>query len=245
MLKTFRTDLHIHTCLSPCAGIEMTPRRIIEESCRKNIDIIAITDHNSSENVPAAISASRERDITVIGGMEVTTSEEVHIIGLFPDYERLREFQESVNGGLPWKVRSMGDFEQVVVNERDEVLRFHERNLMGATDMSVEETVRSIHETGGVAIACHIDREVFSIITQLGFIPDSLPLDAVEISFQTSLDRACRAFDGYRKFTWIRSSDAHYVSDIGRICSEFVMKGPGFDELRLAFLGEGGRGVRI
>jgi len=85
-VKTFRADLHIHTCLSACAELDMTPPKIIRKAREKGLQIIAITDHNSAENIPA-FNALKYEDIKVFAGMEITTSEEVHVLALFEDYE--------------------------------------------------------------------------------------------------------------------------------------------------------------
>ncbi|HDZ84616.1 MAG TPA: PHP domain-containing protein, partial [Nitrospirae bacterium] len=80
MLKEFKADLHIHTCLSPCADLNMSPLAVVNAAAEKGIDIIAVTDHNSAENVLAAQRAALDKDITVLAGMEIASSEEAHII---------------------------------------------------------------------------------------------------------------------------------------------------------------------
>src|SRR3990167_5526713 len=122
----FRADLHIHTCLSPCADIMMTPCRIVEKAASLGIDIIAICDHNSIENVKVTKGLAEEKRINVISGFEVTSSEEVHIIGLFRDIRDAIKIQDIVYeniqpGENDEKIFGM----QVVVNERDEVLDFN------------------------------------------------------------------------------------------------------------------------
>jgi hypothetical protein len=95
----------------------------------------------------------------------------------------------------------------------------------------------------GLAIAAHVDREVFSIIGQLGFIPEDLPLDAVEISSRTGISRALEQFPGIEKFPLITSSDSHLLEDIGGVSSSFLLEAPCIDEIRLAFKKEKGRMV--
>ena len=191
-LKEFYGDLHIHTCLSPCADLEMSPRSIVKEAKRKGLHFIGICDHNSAENVGAAKKAGRSENIGVIGGMEVTSSEEVHILALFDEGSRLRALQQAVYRNLRGTndARLYGD--QVVVNEEDEVVRFNRKLLIGATEIPIHEVVNLIHRLDGLAIASHVDREGFGIIGQLGFIPEDLPLDALEITDRSQTGRLCQ-----------------------------------------------------
>jgi len=102
-MRVIRADLHIHTCLSPCGELEMYPSRIVEEAIRKKIDLIAICDHNSTENVSAVVEASQDTNMTVIPGIEITSKEEVHIIGLFDSLEDAVEIQDLVYSQLEGK----------------------------------------------------------------------------------------------------------------------------------------------
>ncbi len=243
MLGTYRADLHIHTCLSPCAELDMTPARVVSTAIEAGLDIIAVTDHNTAENIPSVIKVNGE--ITVIPGMELTTAEEAHILALFPDIESVMRLQEIAYNDLPLTGNKRILYEQVVVNEKDEVLRFNDRVLMDATGLGVKEAIGIIHDLGGITVACHIDREAFSILTQLGFIHDSLNFDALEISFRTKKDKALKMFDIYKRYPWITSSDAHHVSDIGRAATEFIMNKASFEEIALALSGKEGRKVRF
>lgn len=222
----------------------MTPKRIIQQARQKGLDIIAISDHNSAENIPAALSASE--GITVVPAMEITTSEEAHIIALMPEINPINELQRIVYSSLP-EIEQTKRFysEQVIVDENDFVRGFSKRLLINATDLSAKELIKIIHELGGLAVACHIDREVFSILTQLGFIPAELKFDALEISFRTSPQEALKEYYQYRHYPWIRSSDAHTLNDIGKVYTEFVIREPTFEEIKLAFEGKEARQVRI
>ncbi|MBI5188431.1 MAG: PHP domain-containing protein, partial [Nitrospirae bacterium] len=171
----FRADLHIHTCLSPCADLLITPYRIVEKAASLGLNIIAICDHNSAENVEVAKRVAKEKGINAISGIEITSSEEVHILGLFGDIEDALKMQDIVYENLQLGENDEEVFGmQVIVNEKDEVLDFNKRLLIGATRLSVNKIVETIHSLGGLAIAAHIDREGFGIIGQLGFIPPEL-----------------------------------------------------------------------
>mgnify|MGYP001615262694 FL=1 len=240
----FRADLHIHTCLSPCADIGMTPLRIIEKAASLGLNIIAISDHNSAENAEVARRLGMEKGINAIPGMEITSSEEVHVLGLFRHIEDALKMQNIVYENLQpgendEKVFGM----QVVVNEEEEVLGFNRRLLIGATRLSVNNLVETIHSFDGIAIAAHIDREGFGIISQLGFIPSDLKLDALEISSRVPIEEAESRFKEYSHIPWIVSSDAHSLNDIGKACTGFFMEDSTFEELSLALKGTGGRKI--
>jgi PHP family Zn ribbon phosphoesterase len=244
MRVEFRGDLHIHTCLSPCAALSMTPRAIVGKAASLGINIIAVCDHNSAENVAVTRDLAREKGISVIPGMEISSSEEVHILGLFRDLEDALKMQAVVYDNLQPGENDEDRFGmQVVVNEIDEVMGFNRRLLFGATLLPVDRIVGLIHEFGGIAIASHIDREGFGIIGQLGFIPPEIEFDALEISRRISIDKALRTFAGYRHIPWVTSSDAHCLEDIGKRTTGLLLHHSTFEELRLALKGIGDRGV--
>jgi PHP family Zn ribbon phosphoesterase len=231
--------LHIHTCLSPCADLEMSPRSIMKEAQKRGLHFVGICDHNSGENVSAAKKAGERERICVIGGMEVTSREEVHILALFDDACELEALQQVVYMNLPGTNdgRMYGD--QVVVNEDDEVIDFNKKLLIGATEIPLCEIVELIHRLKGLAIASHIDREGFGIIGQLGFIPEDLCLDAVEFTAPLQRDRVSLTKD----FPMVVSSDAHFLKEIGRNRTRFLLKEITVDELGKSFRGEAGRRV--
>jgi PHP family Zn ribbon phosphoesterase len=240
----FRVDLHIHTCLSPCADLMMTPCRIVGKAASLGINIIAICDHNSIENVEVTKGLAEEKGINVISGIEVTSSEEVHIIGLFRDMKDAIKIQDIVYENLqPGENDEKAFGMQVVVNERDEVLDFNKRLLIGSTRLSVNKIVEIIHSLCGLAIAAHIDRGGFGIIGQLGFIPPDIKFDALEISHRITVEEAKIRFGEYSHIPWIKASDAHNLNDIGRSSTDFFMNHSTFDELCLALKGEEGRMV--
>mgnify|MGYP001094118835 CR=1 FL=1 len=244
-MRRLTADMHIHTCLSPCATLDMTPVHIVQEALRKKLDIIAITDHNSAENTPAVIAAAKGTGLWVVPGMEITTSEEVHIIGLFPDLASAWSMQEVVYEHLMPGENDPDHFGlQVVANENDEVEAINTLLLIGATTMDLDETVDQIHLHRGLAVAAHLDREAFGILGQLGFIPPDLELDAVEVSRRLSLYQARARFEEYGRFPMVRSSDAHSLEDIGAGVTRFLLARKDIAELVLALKGEKGRRVR-
>jgi PHP family Zn ribbon phosphoesterase len=244
MLKEFRADLHIHTCLSPCADIEMSPLAIVKEAAHKHIDIIAVTDHNSAENIVATQKAAYDSDLTVLAGMEITSSEEAHILALFENAESVLQLQDRIYENLlPGSNDERRFGEQIVVNEKDEVSGFNNRLLISATTIDSLTMVETIHSLGGLAVASHIDKGTFSIISQLGFIPENLHFDALEMSPNIDKEQSGQKFTEYSAITWLSSSDAHYLRDIGKRTTSFFMKNPTLAEMALALKKTDGRRV--
>jgi 3',5'-nucleoside bisphosphate phosphatase len=243
MLARIRADLHIHTCLSPCGELEMSPRKIVAQVRRLNIDMIGVCDHNSAENAPAVMKAAEGTTLTVLPGMEVCTSEEVHLLALFETAAQARALQELVYDTL----RGENDPDvfglQVVANERDEVEAFQQKLLIGAADIPIDRMVSEIHRLGGLAIASHVDRQSHSIISQLGFVPAGLRFDALEISRHAGAGDLRNLHPTTAGFPLVRNSDAHRLEEIGVGVSEYLLEEPAFGELRKALRGEDGRMV--
>ena len=244
MLRELRADLHIHTCLSPCGDLEMSPAGIVNVAVGKGIDIIAICDHNTTENSIAVIEDSEGRGVKVLPGMEVTTKEEVHIVALFDKVDDALKLQTLIYDNLEGKNDEQAFGMQVVVNAEGEVLGLNKKLLIGATNISVEMVVDFIHSFNGLAIAAHIDREGFGIIGQLGFIPPDLELDALEISPRIKIEEARIKFSEYQGYPFLCSSDAHYLNDIGKGTTTFLLEEATFEEIGMALKSEGGRRMK-
>jgi 3',5'-nucleoside bisphosphate phosphatase len=224
-----KADLHIHSCLSPCGSLEMSPARIIGEAEKHKLDMIALTDHNCARNLRSFESASISSSITPIFGLEVTTREEAHILALFPSViaaEALGAVIESLLPPVPNNPDLFGD--QVYVDEKECILGEVEVSLLQGADIGLEELCREVIERGGLFIPAHIDRPSFSIISQLGFLPD-LPYSALEV---TSFPAPVESGD----FTLISNSDAHCPQDIGRRFFSFRADSPTFEGLQDALL---------
>ena len=241
-LRRLRADLHIHTCLSPCGELSMSPRAVVDAARAAGLDLIAVTDHNTTENAGAVIEAAAGTGLAVLPGIEMTTAEEVHLLGLFEAGADLGPFQAEVYRNLPdlpAKMKFVDD--QVLVDAADDVTGFCPRCLFGATLFSVQEAVRLIHGRGGLAVACHIDRDSFSLISQLGFIPPGLGLEAVEISPRADAAAARAALGIGEDLPIVRFSDAHTPEEIGTAVTAFLVAGPSIDEIRKALAGRDGR----
>ena len=243
MLKIFNCDLHIHTCLSPCAELDMHPKALVERALAAKIDILAICDHNSSENVPYVINAARGKNLKIFPGMEITTSEEVHFLALFDSLPDLARMQEIVYLHLAGKNDEDRFGVQAIVNENGEVEGLNDKLLIGATDIPLNDLLNYVHEQNGLAIASHIDRESFSVLSQLGFIDESTNFDALEISSLISIQQARIKYRELKNFSFITSSDAHYLKDIGTALTKIMLEEPTLTELKMAFAGQNGRRV--
>jgi len=237
----FVIDPHLHTCLSPCAVLDMHPAGLIDAALRAGLDAVAVCDHNSAENVAAVQRAGRTAGMAVIAGMEITSEEEAHILALLPSVEAALELQSKIYRSLPGRndERSFGP--QVIANEHAEVLGFDEHLLSGATTLSVDRVVAAIHDVQGLAVASHVDRERFGIIGQLGMIPQGLALDALEISSRTNFPDGRAAFAPKGEFPIVCSSDAHEPKEVGKAVTFLLLAEPTLDELRRAFAGKDGR----
>jgi PHP family Zn ribbon phosphoesterase len=245
MLKRFEADLHIHTCLSPCGESTMSPRRIVKQAKLKGLNVIGICDHNSAENVACAKKVGEKEGLAVIGGMEVTSQEEVHILALFDEDKELFELADIIYQNLPGVNDENFFGKQLVVNENDEVIGMNSRLLIGATVIPLHKLVDRIHSLSGLAIASHIDRTGFSIIGQLGFIPEGLELDALEVSPRLSLEKAQSEYGKTFNLPLVTFSDAHTLEDVGKSRTCLLIEEARVKEIRKALLCDDGRKVVI
>jgi predicted metal-dependent phosphoesterase TrpH len=234
-------DLHVHSCLSPCGDPRSVPTRIVAAALKKQLDAIAVCDHNASENVFPIQEAAQDSGLVVFGGMEITSREEIHVLAIFGSIEGLCAMQEVVYSHLPGRYEGKHFGEQYIVDREDYVTGYNDHLLMGAAELSVNELVGEIHRCGGLAVPAHVDREAFSIVSQLGFIPPDLDVDALEVSFR---HREGQSVLDTGSFPVITSSDAHEPEEIGRVSTEYYISAPTVEEVRLALRGEQGRDMR-
>lgn len=203
-------DLHIHSALSPCGDNDMTPNNIVNMSIIKGLDMIAVTDHNSCGNVRSVIKAAGDR-LLVIPGMEVETSEEIHVVCYFRSIESAEEMGEYVKNHLPpIKNREEIFGEQLFMDFEDNIVGKEENLLVTATELDVFSVAEKVRELGGAAIPAHIDRSSYSVLSNLGIIPDELLFKTVEI---TSKNRGKMA-EYEKKYQVVTNSDAHYLENI-------------------------------
>jgi DNA polymerase III alpha subunit len=240
-LKKYLAELHVHTVLSPCAGVEMIPPLIVKKALACGLNLIAITDHNASENVPAVIKAAEGHDLTVLPGMELQTEEEVHVVCLFDTMDQLNSLQEIVDKKLPDIKNNIEFFgEQFIVDHSGEFIRRKERLLINSTSLSFEEAFKEVSKLDGLFIPAHINRQAFGLIDRLGFIPPDLSLEVMEISRHISLEEAVKKYPQITNYAIIQSGDVHYLDDFLGV-NQFLIEKPIISEIKMAFKGVNGR----
>lgn len=219
-------DLHNHSCLSPCGSLEMSPSRLVEEAAAKGIAMLALTDHNAGDNLPAFDICCRRKGIVPVFGMEVTGREEAHLLCLFGDLKTAVRFGYEIYENLqtiPNNPDLMGD--QIIVDEDENIIGELDKHLAsGAVDFSMEELIEMVHERDGLFIPAHIDRPAFSIKSQLGFLPDN-EYDAVEVMHKPCDLNKERYFE-------ITGSDAHYPENVGMRSFEMNLPEVSFSALK-------------
>ncbi len=203
-------DLHIHSALSPCGDEDMTPNNIVNMARLKGLDVIAVTDHNSCGNVRAVMETAGE-DLLVIPGMEVETAEEVHVLCYFPAIEKAEQMWEVLKSHrLPIKNKPEIFGHQYYMDAEDEIVGEEEYLLVTATSLTIGEVFSHAKKLGGVAVPAHIDRTSYSVISNLGFLPEELAVDTVEITAGNRESWKC----DWGAYTILTNSDAHYLGDI-------------------------------
>ena len=233
-MRPFKADLHIHTLLSPCGSLGMSPAAIIDRACRLGLDIIAISDHNSTLQCQLAVTLGSEAGITVLRAAEVTSAEEVHCLVVLPDEvaaAALQEWIDSHSLHIPNYPEVFGY--QVVIDRDENIVQEVDHFLPAALNATINDIEAEAHKLGALFIPAHIDRASFSISSQLGFIPEDLFIDAVEVV-------------GKKPdilYPVIRNSDAHIPEHIGRRYTTYLLEEPSFAELALALKGEKGRQI--
>ncbi|MBO7374749.1 MAG: PHP domain-containing protein [Lachnospiraceae bacterium] len=208
-------DLHLHSCLSPCGDNESTPGNIVGMAVIKGLDVIALTDHNTCKNCKAAMAIGEAYGITVIPGMELTTSEEVHVLCLFYNLEDAMKFDAFIEPrilDIPNNPKAFGD--QFLCNEDDEVIGSFPKLLISATDISFDKVYDYVSEYHGVMIPAHIDKNSFSLMSNLGFVPPDSKFKCFELADMGNLHRLQKENEYLKNCNVITDSDAHYIEKI-------------------------------
>jgi hypothetical protein len=245
-MKRFRADLHIHTVLSACADLEMSPRAIIRKAKERHIDLIGITDHNSTLQCSLVKELAEEQGLQVLCGTEVTTREEVHCLAYFKDIETLGMFQEYIDHHLPVIPYLPGKFGyQAVVDREEKIVRLIEGYLNVGLNQSIGQVEQEVHRLGGLFVPAHIERPLFGIISQLGFIPDDLVCDALGIMSQSNESDIRSRFTLAKDISLLKASDAHLLHLMGSGCTWFEMNEISFDEIKMALKGIDGRKTMV
>lgn len=222
--------------MSPCGDLEMTPAAIVRSAKQAGVGIVGITDHNSTRQCAEIKRIGAREGVFVMCGAEITTREEAHVLAFVDGEENVARLQAFLDENLT-KIPNKPDFfgYQLVVNENEEVLYEEETLLISAINKTVEEIEAFVHGLGGIFIPAHIDKPKDSLVSQLGFVPPHLNVDAFELSPRCDREAflAQHPYLSGKRFT--RSSDAHYPEELWRATMELDIEGdPDFGKVREA-----------
>lgn len=227
-----RSDLHIHTCLSPCGDLRMSPHTIVDCARSAGLGLIGAVDHNAGLNAPAVAHTAAALGLNALTGVEVTTVEELHVLALFEDAAVTLEFGQRVLARMTKvPLSQLKGCDQPVVTESGHIEEMFPLWLGAPTDWTLTELCHAILDAGGLCIPSHVDRAALSILAQLGRIPE-LPFDAVEISPAYDRQRDPAGLRG--RWAMIRSSDAHRPDEIGWGWTELPLERARLTEIRAA-----------
>lgn len=230
-----RFDLHVHSCLSPCASLEMSPSEIVARAKAAGMGGFALTDHQSARNCEAVAECARRAGVGCLCGLEVCTAEEVHCLAVFDTPAQAMQMTEWVYAALPRRVNDPDTFgDQPVVTWDDDVVELEWRILAAACRRTIPDASARCHELGGLFIAAHVDRTAFSVFSQLGMLPEGGVFDAVELSRTAD---AAVWLPRVAGFAATRSSDAHNLDDVARVWTDAPLDSFSVSSLRAAFAG--------
>ena len=211
----FHYDLHIHSCLSPCSDDDMTPNNIVNMALLKGLDLIAVSDHNSVGNLAAVLTVATEAGLLAVPAMELCTSEEIHLLCLFPDLDAGRAFEAALydHGAVPQNRPDIFG-EQLLLDEADNLTGNEKRMLLAASGLDVGSALRLLALLGGVAVPAHVDRDAYSMIATLGVIPAEYGFGTVEISRAADAAAFRAEHPDTLPLQFLVNSDAHHLWDI-------------------------------
>jgi len=219
----------------------MIPPLIVNKSLERGINLIAVTDHNASENIPSVMAAARGTGLAVLPGMELQTEEEIHILCLFDTLDQVQAFQEIVDATLPEIPNNIDYFgEQFIVDATGDFIRRKEILLINSTRLSYEEAFQHVTRLSGLFIPAHVDRQAFGLIYRLGFVPPEPKPEALEISRHIAPKEAVQKYPQLADFRLIQSGDVHYLDDFLGV-NQFTMEKPTIAEIKMALCGQNGR----
>jgi len=223
----------------------MIPPLIVEEALAKEIQLIAITDHNASYNIAAVQKASEKTGLTVLPGMEIQTKEEVHVLCLFDSLDQISEFQKIVNNNLP-NLKNKEDYfgYQLIVDELGNLIRMEDQLLLTSTFLSIDEIWRIVEKLNGLIIPAHVNRKVNGLIEILGFVPNEVSIKALEISRHITPGKAKETFPQIKRYPIIQNGDVHRLNEfLGS--TYFFIENPTISEIKLALSGTDGRYFQV
>lgn len=206
-------DLHLHSCLSPCGDEDMTPANLAAMCALAGLQVVALTDHNSTGNCASFARAAARHGLLALPGMELCTKEEVHVVCLFPDLERADSFSLHVRGLLPQVKNNRDVFgAQLLMDDGDSVIGEETALLAGAADISLYDVPDLVTFFGGFSYPAHIDRQANSLLSQMGIWDPELNFSLAEVSLHCP-EQLFRRRD-LQNLRHISACDAHYLHQI-------------------------------
>ncbi|MCB5272061.1 MAG: PHP domain-containing protein [Candidatus Cloacimonetes bacterium] len=234
-MQSFRADLHIHSVLSPCGGLEMSPSALVKRLKELSVQWFAITDHNSMGNCPAYEAVAKKAGLSFSWGVEIQTVEEIHLLAYFDDSSKAEAFDKELYDSL-LPLENDPDFfgDQVIIDENENILRVESRALINSSLWDLATATQRVSAFGGLVVPAHIDADVNSIISQLGFLPPSPDFEILGITARLDLPRYLAQHPELAVKAFIRASDAHYLADIGLGSCIIRVQAPTAHEILLA-----------
>lgn len=245
IMQYYRADLHIHTALSPCADLNMSPVNIVKMAKEKGLNMIGIADHNSTLNASVIRQIAEHEGIFVLTGAEVTTSEEVHCLAFFETEQQLAEFQCYLEQNIVRIANPDGQLgDQPVVDAEENIVEIIPYWLPAALQTGISALQQKVASLDGIFIPAHINRSVNGLFAQLGFIPPGLKFDALECTGSATPEAMRQEYQLGSQVTLIHDSDAHFPEQIGASYSLFCMNDCSFSEIKKALRQQDGRSVQ-
>lgn len=194
----------------------MSPHNILKKAEQSGLNLISITDHNTVAHSILINRIKKESPVNVIFGVELTTKEEIHLLGYFPDEFSIKEMEKKIIDYLP-KMKNRASFfgYQLIYDQKGEIAEIDHLLRQNALQLNMDELVKYIHELGGIAVPAHINREHCSIKSQIGFLDPKSDFDAVELSRLEWKNKKHKVGDLLEGFPVISGSDSHFLEDIG------------------------------
>ena len=214
-MNRYNYDLHVHSCLSPCGDNDMTPNNMVNMAALLGCDILAITDHNSCKNVPAAVKVGERVGVLVVPGMELCTSEEAHVVCLFDSVEGAMEFDEFISANVPYIKNKTEIFgQQLIMDEEDNVVGQEGNLLISSSFISVNDVLRFVRKFGGTAFPAHVNKDSYSVVASLGVVPQEAGFICAEVTANCDIDKFYQTNPEIKDKKIITDSDAHYLENI-------------------------------
>ena len=240
--QRYRADLHIHTLLSPCADLDMTPNNIVKKAKAAGLQIIGITDHNSTKNALLVKELGEKENIFVLTGAEVTSKEEVHCLTFFELEDQLNQFQDFIDSKITHIPNPDGHFGyQPVIDEKENIKELIPNYLPAALKSGITEIQKEVENLNGIFIPAHVDRPAFGLFNQLGIIPPELKFDALGISANNSEKDVRKHYVVEKEISIVQNSDSHILSQLGKVYTFFNIEKIDFLEIKMALNQQNGR----